>query len=143
MSEGIFITDQHSVSGRWAVFEDDGVSGWLYLTIPNEQNPIADCWIYNRIQAPDPAEIEKYQDGPPPASSEYAGHAALVRDITEFQVQFVWSIDGNAVALIVDGVPMGYVLADRRGEHSKNLRKSGPWGEVFNQVEFEILFKQK
>lgn len=36
------ISDYNEISKRWTVFEDDGISGWLYLTEPNSKKPIAD-----------------------------------------------------------------------------------------------------
>lgn len=112
MSKRIFLSHNNKSSGRWAVFEDDGVSGWLYLTNPNDQKPIADCWIYNRIQAIEPAEILEYRNGPPPASSEYACLGALIFDVVEKDIQIRWSDDGNAVSLLINEIPMGYISAD-------------------------------
>ncbi len=31
----ILLSERHPISGRWAVVEDDGRSGWLYLTETN------------------------------------------------------------------------------------------------------------
>ena len=47
----LFLSDQHPVSRRWAIVEDDGRSGWLYLSEPAATRVAAHCWLYNRIAA--------------------------------------------------------------------------------------------
>lgn len=141
MSEGIFKLDKSPVSERWVIFEDDGISGWLYLTNPNEKKPIADCWIYNRIEAPASSEIKNFKNGPPPASNEYAGPYALVAEPDELKIRFKWSNDGNSVALILDGNALGYIVTGSKVGFSKNLTKIGPWGNLFDQSSFDKLFE--
>ena len=34
MEEPPFLSERHPGSNRWAVFEDDGRTGWLYITEP-------------------------------------------------------------------------------------------------------------
>jgi len=140
LSEKIFLSNNNPISGRWAIFEDDGVSAWLYLTSPNDNRPIADCWIYNRIPAPESTEINKYRNGPPPASSEYAAKSAFVSEVNENSVQIKWSTDGNAVSLIIDGIPYGYITSENKVGFCRNLKKDGPWGNMFEMENYDRLF---
>lgn len=140
MSEGIFISDKNPLTNRWVIFEDDGVSGWLYLTNPNEKKPVMDCWIYNRILAPSPSEIAKFQNDPPPATNEYAGPNALVTSPEDMKISFNWSNDGSAVALIGDNIPLGFIVVGTKAGFSRNLLKTGPWGNVFNEERYQKVF---
>jgi hypothetical protein len=107
MPEEVFISDQHPVSRRWAVLEDDGLSAWLYLTEPNSERPAADCWIYNRIKSPEAAESYLSRGIPPPASSEVAGEGALMNPADSSEFRLVWSRDGESVALFFGEPPDG------------------------------------
>jgi hypothetical protein len=51
-AEDLFISEQHPVSQRWAILEDNGRVAWLYLTEAGSQKPAADCWLYNRVAIP-------------------------------------------------------------------------------------------
>ncbi len=140
MSDGIFLSEKNSTSCRWAIFEDDKVSGWLYLTSANEKKPVGDCWIYNRIKAPSPSEIKNYRNGPPPASSDFCDSNIFVLPTDNISIIFRWSNDGNAVALIVDNISLGYIIAGNRGGYSRNLIRNGPWGNVFDEDRYREVF---
>jgi hypothetical protein len=51
--ENLFLSNQHPASGRYAVFEDDGETGYLY-SCDAAQAILGRCWIYNRKEAPEP-----------------------------------------------------------------------------------------
>lgn len=142
MSNEIFVSEKNLVSQRWANFEDDGFSGWLYLSEPNQERPSYDCWIYNRIPAPKPDEIEQFRGSPPPASSEYVGQNSMVAEIDEDNVKFKWSNTGNEVAILINEVPFGYILCSQKTGFSRNLTKQGPWGEIFDQSIYETFFNE-
>ena len=57
MTEHLFLDEQHPISRRFAVLEDDGNSAWLYLTEPNGERPCADAWVYDRIAPPSREEL--------------------------------------------------------------------------------------
>jgi hypothetical protein len=137
------LSEQHPASRRWAMFEDDGTSGWLYLTEPGKRKPIADCWIYNRIPAPAPDDISSYRDrgGPPPAPEGYAGPDALVNALPDKRsVRFVWSLDGESVALHINQELMGFIAQGVQRGFSKNLVEAGPWGRPLDSTLYAELF---
>ncbi len=143
MTREIFVSEQHPVSRRWAIFEDDGVSGWLYLTEPDSSKPIADCWIYNRIAAPPSSEIKKYRGGPPPASSEFAGSEALIDDANQSDMKFVWSQGGESVAFLMNGKAVGFIVTGVRQGFSRKLKKTGPWGHAWDPRRYKSAFVSK
>jgi hypothetical protein len=137
----MMIQEQHPVSHRWAIFEDDGVSAWLYLTEPNLMRPVADCWVYNRIDAPPSAEIEKYRGGPPPACMGYAGPGAQYPRGETPQARLLWSDDGEGVAIVVDGVALGFILSGSKSGYSRHLLRTGPWGQPWDEQRYQALFR--
>jgi hypothetical protein len=132
-----FHSEQHPLSRRWAVFEDDGVSGWLYLTAPNEERPVADCWVYNRISAPTTETSRTYAElgSPPPASVDYVDGEAQYTGAEPPQVQLVWAGEGESVAVLIDHVALGAIIAGGGpGEGiSRHLTRPGPWGKPWNE----------
>lgn len=141
MREDIFLSDFNSISNRWVIFEDDGISGWLYLTKENEKKPQYDCWIYNRIEAPSKRDLRKYRDAPPPATDEYTGENAFVSSSRELNIKFKWTKDGNAVALLINEKPYGYISTKNNKGYSMNLVREGPWGTPFNHSEYVSMFE--
>jgi hypothetical protein len=135
-----FLSERHPVSWRWAILEDDGRSAWLYLTEPDRPDPVGDCWIYNRIPAPDPSEIAAFRPGPPPAACGFAGPEALVHDPEVSRMRLQWAGDGGAVALLADGRPLGFIVAGERRGSSRNLARTGPWGNTWDQARYEATF---
>jgi hypothetical protein len=69
---------QNPSSQRWAILEDDGTSGWLYLTEPDSRKPTA--WFFNRIPAPPSGEISRNRGGQPPAAQGFAKRCRPVQD---------------------------------------------------------------
>lgn len=140
MPEEVFISEQHPVSRRWAVLEDDGLSAWLYLTKPNSEQPAADCWIYNRIESPESAESYASRGIALPASSEVVGDDALMHPENSSGFRLVWSRDGESVALFSGKLLMGFIAAGQRRGYSRNLRKSGAWGNTLDEALYNVAF---
>src|SRR5687768_17060835 len=94
---GPYLNEQHATSRRYAIFEDDGRTGWLYLTAPDGPRPVADVWVYNRSAPPDrPGDLDRSR--PPPMTGEFAGVGAVVEEPDRSSWRFRWSADGEAVA---------------------------------------------
>lgn len=140
----MFLSDQHPISRRFAEFEDDGTTGYLYLTEPESRKVARDCWLYNRIPAPDPSEIKHYRGSPPPAAKGHAGPDAQLATPSEEAVSFLWSSDGNSVCAMIDGEPVGFLILGEPGHggYSRHLIKEGPWGKPWNEGRFREVFDQ-
>ena len=140
MPEEVFLSEQNPVSRRWAVLEDDGLSAWLYLTEADSEKPAADCWIYNRISNPEPAESYLSRGVAPPASSEYAENGALLESPDASSFRLVWSEDGESVALFDGSVLMGFIAAGQGRGFSRNLKKAGAWGNPLDEDVYKSVF---
>lgn len=130
--ETYMLESYNGASRRCAVFEDDGTSGWLYMSGVDDRKPIADVWIYNRITAPPPSDIKNYRNGPPPAASGFTDDSTICHDPGSHAWTFVWSDDGDGVVMHCDGEPIAMLVASDRRGWSRNLRRDGPWGNVWN-----------
>ena len=140
MPEEVFLSEQHSVSHRWAVLEDDGLSAWLYLTEPDAEKPVADCWIYNRIPSPEPAESYLSRGVAPPAPCGYAGKGALLVSPDASGFRLMWSRDGESVALFADSILMGFIASGQKRGFSRNLEKAGAWGNPLDEDVYQAVF---
>jgi hypothetical protein len=138
--ENLFLDSQHSTSRRFAVVEDDGTSAWLYLTEPDSRKPVADAWVYNRIPAPSTKEILSYRGGPAPAAIGYTSDEALCETPKSHTWSFVWSTDGESVAIAKDRVPVACIVAGERRGYSRELVKVGPWGNPWSDALFKRTF---
>ena len=140
MSEERFLSEQHSVSHRSAIFEDDGLSAWLYLTEPNSEKPIADCWIYNCVSNPESPKTYMSRGVAPPAPSDFIRDDALTFDSETSSFCFMWSRDGESVALLKGNVLLGFIAFREQRSFSRNLKKAGLWGETLDENLYKNLF---
>ncbi len=131
--ENLFLENAHPVSGRLAVLEDDGTSAWLYISEPDSRKPIGDAWVFNRVAAPPFEAIKSYRGGPPPAAAGYASEHALCEDPSSHEWSFVWSFDGESVAVAKDGEAVAFIVGGQKGGYSRELIKEGGWGHPWSE----------
>ncbi|MCA9034036.1 MAG: hypothetical protein KDA91_02845 [Planctomycetaceae bacterium] len=137
---GFMLNACNSVSGRLAVVEDNGIVGWLYLTETAGRKPVADVWLYNRINAPAAKQVQSYRGSPPPAPTGFVTDAAIQTPGEGDSWLFQWSEDGESVALLRDGQAMAWLSADSKSGYTRLLLKDGPWGKQWDQELFDRLF---
>jgi hypothetical protein len=138
--ENLFLEHQHRESGRLAVIEDDGTSAWLYLAEAYSRKPAADAWVYNRVAAPPTEAIKSYRGGPPPAAQSHASEDALCEVPSAHEWSFVWSPDGESVAVAKDGEPVAFIVGGNKAGYSRELVKDGPWGHPWSEKLFRSTF---
>lgn len=138
-SQNLFISQQHPVSRRWAIIEDNGRAAWLYLTEPDTQKPAADCWLYNRVPAP--TKFESVRGEPPVVPQTHAAKNATQAPPTKESVFLRWSQDGESVAVVFDSELVGFIAYGEKRGFSKHLQVSGPFGNVLDTNLFEHVFQ--
>ena len=111
-SQDLFVSEQHSVSYRWAVVEDDGHVAWLYLTEPNSLKPVIDCWLYNRIETP--AQFDSVHGQSPVVPQTHADSGATLQPPDEASVHLRWSRDGESVAVFFDAELIGFIARGQK-----------------------------
>lgn len=134
------LSAQHPGSRRWAVVEDDGQAGWLYLTEPDIPKPVAHCWLYNRVRYIEPAQIEEYRGAAPPAPRGIARDEGVKNQIVPSLISFRWTRDGHSVACLHAESPLGFIVDAKSPGCGRYLIKSSPWGEPWDQGHYEALF---
>ena len=142
-THNLFLSEQNTVARRYAVLKDDGQTGWLYLTHPDATQPMADVWVFNRVPPPRHEQIRSYAPSPPPAPVGYAGDFGLIEAPLKFRWLFIWSDDGEAVAVAKDGHPIAFILASRKHGFSRNLMRDGRWGMMWSEEAFEKTFDKR
>jgi hypothetical protein len=135
-----FISEQNPISRRWAVFEDNGVSGWLYLTEPGSEKPTSDCWVYNCVTVTERAEHYMSRGMAPPAPASYADPTAEITEMDESAFTFRWAEDGESVAIFINDVLMGFIISRQGRGYSRNLMKVGPWGNPLDEEMYKNVF---
>ena len=130
---GPYISQQHPKSRRHAVFEDDGTSAWLYLTVPDEPRPVADVFVYNRHP---PAEqvADSDRSRPPPIVKRFAAPGAVVGAPERSVWGFRWSADGESVALERDGIIVAFIPSGQRRGFSSGIIAQCAWGAPLSEA---------
>lgn len=138
MEDDLFLSQQHPYSRRWAIIEDDGTTGWLYLTAPDSTKPVAHCWLYNRIKAP--AGRIFGRGDTPIVPADFLVDSAPFPAPPATSVHFRWTHDGQGVAVLLDKVLVGYIAKPGGSGYSKNLKSSGPYGSPLDYSAYTQVF---
>jgi len=126
MEEELFLSEQHPVSQRWAILEDDGTVAWLYLTEPGTPQPAADCWLYNRIEAP--SELSFEPERVPVVPVMWTSRTQGFEPPESGTVRFQWTADGDAVAVWFGQELAGFIVGPGQAGYSRFLRGACPFG---------------
>jgi len=137
-AENLFLSEQHPRSRRWAIVEDDGSVAWMYLTAPDSERPVADCWLYNRVEAP--TRFDATRGAPPVVPASHLVSSTPFPAPAPDAVSFVWSGDGESVAVLFDADPVGSILAGEARGYSAHLSRPGPFGAPLDPARFEQVF---
>ena len=114
-SANLFLSDASAKSSRHAIIEDDGEVAYLYLTEPGRENIVAAAWIYSRTSFPDP---------------------------TDHDWTFLWSDDGESVAVLADGRPLACVVGAVGPGYSRGLEVAGSRGHPWDDMVFARVFRR-
>ncbi len=139
----LFLESQHPDSLRHAILEDDGTSAWLYLTEADVPKPVADAWVYNRIEAPTRDDVRAFQGGPPPAAEGFAGPTAQCSDPHDHEWSLLWSPTGDSVAVLRDGTPVACIVSGHPHGFSRELVSDGPWGNTWSDEVYRETFDEQ
>lgn len=137
--EDLFVTEQHPVSDRWAILEDDGRVAWLYLTEPGSTTPVADCWLYNRVPAP--VDIEFKRGETPVATLSYLVSGEPFTPPSAEAIRFLWSADGDSIAVLFDQQVFGFIANASQPGYCKLLSAAGPFGAPLDQTVYSNVFE--
>jgi len=131
----LFVSSLSGASGRQAVVEESTGSAWLYMTGPDGELPIADCFLYNT----EAAWISGGQ-GPPPLNEKFASGYRVSLPVSDEDVQLTWSRSGDAVAVRIHGVYVGFIGPDDLRGYSRSVARDCDWAHAFDVDLFNRLF---
>jgi hypothetical protein len=141
------LSERHPHSRRTAIIADEGDSVWLYLTAADGATVVADCWLANRIAAPSYRELRdvatdyRARELPPPAIREVVTERALAADLAPLSdFGFRWAADGESVAAMRGGDPIGFIAQGDQHGYSRGLREVSPWGTPLDRSLYAELF---
>jgi hypothetical protein len=135
MTEPLLLSYFSDVSKRTAIVADEGDSVWLYLTEPETQRPERDCWLLNTTTAPASPDFARYreQGQPPPAPASIIDPDGVRTTPAPDRWSVRWSTDGEAVAVALDGNPIGFVRSSEQRGCARFLLRASPWGSPWDQ----------
>jgi hypothetical protein len=149
VNEVTFKAEQHPVSYRWAVFEESDAAAYLYLTLPDEHGrgpggQMQDAWVYNRIPRPDVSDLARFHGDAHPVCDGYVLPSAQVRQepVGADNVTFLWSEDGQAVAVAVLGFTRPLAYPRWSAASAAIAPATGPWGHPFDEALFQQAFSR-
>lgn len=129
----IFLSLQHAHSKLWAIFEDNGMSAWLYVAEPEGYNIISDCFVYNRVDPINYSEISTFINSQPPISKDYATPFSKISEITSDKIKLLWNDSGNSTCVVINEVPYSFIVIGEKHGYSKSISKDGPFGRRWNE----------
>ena len=131
MQDELFLTEQHPISRRHAILEDDGTTGWFYLTAPDERRPIADVWVYNRHPAPEHSQ-QSAHSRPPPLIHRLTTPESTISTPNAYRWKFRWSSDGGTVLLQRNELPIALLQATKKRGRTLHVTSDSPWGYLLS-----------
>lgn len=142
MADQIFLSSENAVSGRTAILEDDGQVAYLYLTAPSSAKIERDVILYMRIQPITEVEWKKIMatTSTPRLTIKIASTTAVIEDPAEHEFEFCWSQDGNSVAALRHGMPLGFTSATERLGYSKAVAVTSPFASFWEQAKYDAIF---
>src|SRR5262249_53809133 len=134
--ERVFHSVQHPATKGWAIFEDNGTSGWLLVTEPDVPKPVADCFVYNR-QPPEAAlPLCGDRSPPPPITLKFASGSAYRPEMSADRVRLGWTADGHAAVVLLDDEPVAFLVVGEKHGYSRGIAVDGPNGHPWDNARF-------
>ena len=143
---GWILGEWNQLSGRHAIFCDEGDSAWFYLTEPGPNGPgcprvVASVFVCNLVSLPPKlTEVRAWAPGPPPAAEGFAGPDAYLPGLAADEWAVRWSHDGHSGALTHAGRPVAMIVGPEHDLFSRNLVKAGGWGRPWSRAVFRDTF---
>jgi len=144
MAEGIFIHSYNNISERYAILDEFGKTGMLYLSEKGNQKPAKDAFAYMK-EPPIDKELwkEKMKVGEPPVlHAEIASQSAVMSVTNENDFTFLWANNGQAVALLYKNQAIAFISLDEKYGFSKAVIEESPIVSPWNQNLYEQLFQK-
>jgi hypothetical protein len=125
--EPLFVAFTCEVSRRTAVIAEELGSIWLYLSGRNARAPERDCWLLNTDAEPQrDREYYRLHQSPPPAPSGLVLEGGTTSTPSPDRWAVQWSADGESVAALLDGRPIGLIVSQHPRGHALYIADGAP-----------------
>jgi hypothetical protein len=142
MADEIFIESHNPTSRRWAILEGNSNSAWLYLTEAGQPKPDKDAFVYSPIPPIKDLNIEDIKNGESPILTEsIASTSAVINSAQAEDFTFLWSTDGESVAVLHKSTPLAMITKDSKSGFSKSLSKESFFGNPWEQSIYNKYFE--
>jgi hypothetical protein len=141
IEDSFCLHDENTISLKTVFFQDTGYIAWmLFLPKPEDfgKREPGICFLYRRnISEENVGLIEDL----------LGDHFAIWTQLLDLDVpfppnvQFLWSDNGQNVAVVVEGRLIGFLAEGRQSGYSKLLRKGVSLGNAWNEDLFKQLFE--
>jgi hypothetical protein len=136
-------TSNNSLTGLNAIVvlepnDEEPHSVWLYLS--NGDKIISDCLLANLIEPADAIIKPENRDSPPPVLRQHLTSVAPSETPRDEDLRFIWSKSGKDVAVSIDGIDVGFIVAGEKRGYSRALCQVGPWGNPWSGDLFDTHF---
>ena len=141
--EPLFISFTSEKSRRTAVVAEELGSIWLYLSRQGESAPEHDCWLLNTVPQPQHGrEFYRPRNMPPPAPADRVITGGTMPTPAPDRWSVVWSRDGESVAALLDGQPIGFIAAGlTRGSARYITDGALPWAVPWADDTYRDAFR--
>lgn len=142
MADDYFTESYHPASRRHAILQLDGTVAYLYLTAAGTQSLQRDVAVFSTGELVDAATaIAATRAGdPPPLVAEYATPEAVRPAQTFWGLRFLWSDDGESVAVLLGALPLAYVSGQESRGRSRALSATSFFGEPWDELAYRRRF---
>lgn len=136
------IESRNERSGLEAWIEEEVDSVWLFLVRAAGECILAHCWLCNTTSKPLLHSWEEYREksAPPPAPKPLVLDGSVLLRAESPGWAISWSGDGQSVAALHDGVPMGFIIGGSSKGYSRYIRESSAWGEPWSSGGYLEIF---
>ena len=131
----MFVSSLSGASARLAVVEETAAAAWFFMTAPEGQQPVAQCFLYNTDSGSKPED-----DDAPPLDPAFASNYRVRTPVTEDDVQIVWSVEGDAVAVRIHDEFVAFIGPDDALGYSRAVKQDCDWAHPFDVDLFKRLF---
>lgn len=145
MSPTIILSSYNSSKSCYAVIEESKDKVWFYLCLNADQTTpssvLGDVFVCNTITLIEHSELDRYKPNLPPITKDFGHQEAVCHDIHKIEWELHW-LNDDTVLLTKDQKPWALISKDEKRGMSKAIKKSGPWGNNWNEKKYKKLIKQ-
>lgn len=143
MTSPLFMSSYNDKKSLYAIFEENNENGWLYLCKATEGQEsgadiIGDVFICNTTHLIDNTDLDHYKPNLPPITKSFGHPEAVCININDVRWELSW-LDSKTILLTKEQKPWALITSDERRGMCKGIKKSGPWGNNWNEKLYKKL----